>query len=104
MVSTWISLTSPSGVTTTRADRTPVRLVIRFSARFTPQGSGAWGGGASGSGSRCSAPSVLETVTLALSRRHLVSPRGLGAVQRAVGRHQNVFRLQIGRASCRERV
>src|SRR5438552_6256040 len=94
VVSTWISLTSPSGVTTTRADRTPVRLVIRFSARFTPQGSGAWGGGVKGSASRFSAPSVLETVTLALSRRHLVSPRGLGAVQRAVGRHQDVFRLR----------
>src|SRR6266550_1858607 len=36
VVSTWISLTSPSGVTTTRAESTPVRLVIRFSARFTP--------------------------------------------------------------------
>src|SRR2546430_1131400 len=40
MVSTWISLTSPIGVTTTRADKTPVRLAIRFSARFTPHGSG----------------------------------------------------------------
>src|SRR5256885_12150043 len=99
LVSTWISLTSPSGVTTTRADSTPVRLVIRFSARFTPQGSGAWGGGgASGRASRFPVPSVLETVTLALSRRHLVSPRSLGAVQRAVGRHQDVFRL---RASAR---
>src|SRR5713101_5897052 len=38
--STWISLTSPSGVVTTRADKTPSRLVSRFSARRTPQGSG----------------------------------------------------------------
>src|SRR5207245_2106814 len=40
IVSTWISLTSPSGVTTTRADSTPVRLAIRFSARLIPHGSG----------------------------------------------------------------
>src|SRR3989442_872670 len=40
-VSTWISLTSPSGVTTTRADSTPVSPAMRFSARFTPHGSGA---------------------------------------------------------------
>ena len=36
----WISLTSPSGVVTTRAERIPSRLVSRFSARRTPQGSG----------------------------------------------------------------
>ena len=36
----WTSLTSPSGVVTTRAERIPSRLVSRFSARRTPQGSG----------------------------------------------------------------
>ena len=36
----WTSLTSPSGVVTTRAERMPSRLVSRFSARRTPQGSG----------------------------------------------------------------
>ena len=56
VVSTWISLTSPSGVTTTRADNTPVRPAIRFSARFTPHGSGAWAAGVRGSASRSSAP------------------------------------------------
>src|SRR5207245_2145953 len=65
VVSTWISLTSPSGVTTTRAESTPVRLVIRFSARFTPHGSGAWGG-VNGIASRFSAPSGLEGVTLSV--------------------------------------
>ena len=39
---TWTSLTSPSGVVTTRAERIPSRLVSRFSARRTPQGSGIW--------------------------------------------------------------
>src|SRR2546422_1730349 len=63
VVSTWISLTSPGGVTTTRADRMPVRLAIRISARFTPHGSGACGGVVSGNGSRFSAPSGLEIVT-----------------------------------------
>src|SRR3954471_16698023 len=38
--STCTSLTSPSGVVTTRAERIPSRLVSRFSARRTPQGSG----------------------------------------------------------------
>src|SRR5215213_8660026 len=38
--STWTSLTSPSGVVTTRAERMPSRLVSRFSARRTPHGSG----------------------------------------------------------------
>ena len=37
----WTSLTSPSGVVTTRALRMPSRLVSRFSALRTPQGSGA---------------------------------------------------------------
>src|SRR5881296_3201119 len=49
-VRTWISLTSPCGVTTTRADSTPVRLVSRFSTRFTPHGSGDLGGGGGGGG------------------------------------------------------
>src|SRR5688572_25958256 len=40
LVSTCTSLTSPSGVTTTRADNTPVNAVIRFSTRFMPHGSG----------------------------------------------------------------
>jgi hypothetical protein len=38
----WTSLTSPSGVVTTRAERIPSRLVSRFSALRTPQGSGIW--------------------------------------------------------------
>src|SRR5882757_2167021 len=40
LVRTCTSLTSPSGVATTRADSTPVSPVIRFSSRFIPQGSG----------------------------------------------------------------
>src|SRR6266851_7991680 len=40
LVSTCTSLTSPSGVATTRADSTPVSPVIRFSSRFIPHGSG----------------------------------------------------------------
>ena len=36
----WTSVTSPSGEVTTRAERMPSRLVSRFSARLTPQGSG----------------------------------------------------------------
>src|SRR5919112_4157150 len=44
--STWTSLTSPSGVVTTRADRIPSRLVSRFSARRTPHGSGIASGDA----------------------------------------------------------
>src|SRR2546422_5959609 len=40
LVSTCTSLTSPSGVATTRADSTPVSPVIRFSRRFIPHGSG----------------------------------------------------------------
>src|SRR6185503_9412797 len=53
LVSTWTSLTSPSGVTTTRADSTPVNVVMRFSTRFIPQGSGCPGGpgGPNGTGS-----------------------------------------------------
>src|SRR6266540_1883827 len=100
MVRTWISLTSPSGVTTTRADRTPVRLVSRFSARLTPHGSGPPAppvpasppcpAVVRGSDSRSAPPSG---VTLALSRCHLVPSRSLGAVQRAVGRHQHVLGL-----------
>src|SRR3989442_11609099 len=39
-VRTWTSLTSPSGVVTTRAERMPVSVVIKFSIRFMPQGSG----------------------------------------------------------------
>src|SRR5512132_2403871 len=46
--STWTSLTSPSGVVTTRADRIPSRLVSRFSARRTPHGSGTESGGGAG--------------------------------------------------------
>src|SRR6266550_5371037 len=39
LVRTCTSLTSPSGVATTRADNTPVSPVIRFSSRFIPHGS-----------------------------------------------------------------
>src|SRR5256885_11000590 len=39
-VRTLTSLTSPSGVVTTRADRMPVSVLIRFSTRFMPHGSG----------------------------------------------------------------
>src|SRR5438876_8633264 len=97
-VSTWISLTSPSGVTTTRAERTPVRPAIRFSARLTPHGSGVWPGGVSGSASRSSAPpppvsAGLDGVTSRSSRGNLVASQGLGAIQRAVGRHQHVLAL-----------
>src|SRR5919108_6435337 len=99
LVSTWISLTSPSGVTTTRADRTPVRPAIRFSARFTPHGSGPWPAAASGSASRSSAapPSgvsaALGEITSHCSRGNLVASHGLGAIQGAVGRDQHVLPL-----------
>src|SRR5437667_5537610 len=96
-VSTWISLTSPSGVTTTRAERIPVRPAIRFSARFTPHGSGVWPGGVSGRASRSGAPpgvsAGLDGVTSRSSRGNLVASQGLGAIQRAVGRHQHVLAL-----------
>src|SRR6266511_406876 len=39
LVSTCTSLTSPNGVTTTRADSTPVRPVVRLSTRLMPHGS-----------------------------------------------------------------
>src|SRR6266702_5632358 len=97
-VSTWISLTSPSGVTTTRAERTPVRPAIRSSARLPTHGSGVWPGGVSGSASRSSAPpppvsAGLDGVTSRSSRGNLVASHGLGAIQRAVGRHQHVLAL-----------
>src|SRR6059058_5458135 len=96
-VSTWISLTSPSGVTTTRADRIPVRPAIRFSARFTPHGSGVWPGGVSGRASRSAAPpgvsAGLDGVTSRSSRGNLVASHRLGAVQRAVGVHEHVLAL-----------
>src|SRR5207247_5094405 len=91
-VSTWISLTSPCGVTTTLADRTPVRLVSRFSARFTPHGSGI--GGWPGSPDSCA---DLEGVTSLISHRHLVASRRLGPVQRPVGSHQHVLAFGAGR-------
>src|SRR5216117_3781836 len=91
-VSTWISLTSPCGVTTTLADNTPVRLVSRFSARFTPHGSGI--GGSPWSPDSCA---DLEGVTSLVSRRHLVAPRRLGPVQRPVGGHEHVLPLAAGR-------
>src|SRR2546422_7472711 len=91
-VSTWISLTSPCGVTTTLADKTPVRLVSRFSARFTPHGSGPTPPPGC-SGGRCP-PSPqscadLEGVTSFVSPCHPVGPPPLGPVHRAVGRHQH---------------
>src|SRR5437660_3136504 len=96
-VSTWISLTSPSGVTTTRAERIPVRPAIRFSARFTPHGSGVWAGGVSGRAPRSSAPpgvsAGLDGVTSPSSRGNLVASHGLGPVQRAVGLHEHVLAL-----------
>src|ERR1051325_4437548 len=97
VVSTWISLNSPNGVTTTRADKMPVSPAIRFSARFTPHGSGAWPGGVSGRASRSSAPpgvsAGLDGVTSRSSRGTLVASHALGAIQRAVGRHQHVLVL-----------
>ncbi len=56
--STCTSLTSPSGVVTTRAERIPSRLVSRFSARRTPQGSGIDSALAGRPG--CDAPVGLE--------------------------------------------
>jgi hypothetical protein len=55
--STWTSLTSPSGVVTTRAERIPSRLVSRFSARRTPQGSGI-ASAAPGRAGCCGAPGL----------------------------------------------
>src|SRR5258708_13423017 len=95
VVSTWISLTSPSGVTTTRADSTPVRLVMRFSARFTPQGSGEAppiGMGGCSDGSLASRAGV-DGVTTSVSCSHLVAAGGLGTIQRAVRGHQYVLVL-----------
>src|SRR6267378_2785913 len=83
-VSTWISLISPSGVTMTRADNTPVRLVIRFSARFTPHGSGP--GSPSPNG-----PVTLDDVTSALPGCDSIAALLLGAIQRAVGGDQHVL-------------
>src|SRR6266566_258782 len=93
VVSTWISLTSPSGVTTTRADNTPVRLVIRFSARLTPQGSGeappiGMGGCSDGS---LASRAEGDGVTALLSCSHLIAAGGLGTIQRAVRSHQYVL-------------
>src|SRR5207245_10784859 len=101
-VSTWISLTSPCRVTTTLADKTPVRLVSRFSARFTPHGSGPTPPPGC-SGGRCpSSPDScadLEGVTSLVSRCHLVAPRRLGPVQRPAGRPQHALPLAVrGRA------
>src|SRR5258708_3608312 len=95
VVSTWISLTSPSGVTTTRADSTPVRLVMRFSARFTPQGSGEAppiGMGGCSDSSLASRAGV-DGVTTSVSCSHLVAAGGLGTIQRAIRGHQYVLVL-----------
>src|SRR2546430_8688099 len=97
VVSTWISLTSPSGVTTTRADSTPVSPAIRLSARFTPHGSGVWPAGVRGRASRSAAPpgvsAGLDGVTSRCSCGNLIASHGLGAVQRAIGRHQHILPL-----------
>src|SRR5881392_3778126 len=97
VVSTWISLTSPSGVTTTRADSTPVSPAIRFSARFTPHGSGVWPAAVRGRASRSAAPpgvsAGLDGVTSRCSCGNLIASHGLGAVQRAIGRHQHILPL-----------
>src|SRR3989475_5947446 len=98
-VRTWISLTSPCGVTTTRADSTPVRLVSRFSTRFTPHGSGALAGGVSAIGSSEGPSGVgagLEGIKSLVSRGDLVASCGLSTIQRAVGGHQHVLRLGAG--------
>src|SRR5207245_9437314 len=96
-VRTWISLTSPCGVTTTRADSTPVRLVSRFSTRFTPHGSGDLGGGVSAIGSSGDPSGTsLEGVTSLVSCGDLGASSGLSTIQRAVGGHQHVFRLGTG--------
>src|ERR1041384_8057822 len=102
--STWISEISPWGVTTMLADSTPVSPAIRFSARLTPHGSGT--GTASGIRSRGSSPPAcigLDGIWLALPRHHAIAPRGLGAVQRSIGRHQHVLvivfpRRELGHA------
>ena len=78
---TWTSLTSPSGVVTTRAESIPSRLVSRFSARRTPQGSGidVWA-------RRC-VPGRGGPCGLALQGRSEVASRGdRVATQRAVAR------------------
>src|SRR5690348_5091125 len=98
-VSTWISLTSPCGVTTTRADNTPVRLVMRFSARFTPHGS--WAGVAETVELFCSgaSPAPLARtgfcgVTSLRSCCYLVPAARLRPVQRAIGCDQHIFVLR----------
>src|SRR5512144_3425859 len=60
---TCTSLISPCGVTTMLADNTPVRPAIRFSARFTPQGSGTLGLDGRTTGS-CSAGSPASRIGL----------------------------------------
>src|SRR5882672_900838 len=90
-VSTCTSLTSPKGVTTTRADSTPVSAVIKFSTRLIPHGSG-FCTGVKGTGS-CSG---LAGVTSSLPRRDLVAAGGLSAIQRAVRSDQHVLVFPVG--------
>src|SRR2546421_1580283 len=105
VVSTWISLTSPSGVTTTRAESTPVSPAIRFSARFTPHGSGAWPAVVRGRASPPPPPGLSagsNGVTSRCSCGNLIASHGLGAVQRAIGRHQYVLALGPPRSPGRQ--
>src|SRR6266699_4649240 len=90
-VSTCTSLTSPKGVTTTRADSTPVSAVIKFSTRLIPHGSG-FCTGVKGTGS-CS---ELAGVTSSFPRCDLVAAGGLRAIQRAVRGDQHVFVFPVG--------
>src|SRR3954467_7042206 len=76
-VSTWTSLTSPNGVTTTRAERTPVSPAMRFSIRFIPHGSGVPAAGVSGSGS-CSDCDGFDVVTAAVLPLHQALRPGYG--------------------------
>src|SRR5690349_5364933 len=95
---TWTSVTSPMGLTTTRADRIPDRLVRSFSARRTPHGSdppdvlGTLGSSGSGLGTRwgSNAATIRSLHRLFVCRQfcryHHVSTLRLGLVQGPIGR------------------
>src|SRR5207302_11004924 len=93
------SLPAPGGVPPPRAASTLVRVVSRFSTRFTPHGSVALGGGVSAIGSSKGPSGVgagLEGIKSLVSRGNLVASCGLSTIQRAVGGHQHVLRLRAG--------
>src|SRR6267378_4375829 len=92
-VRTWTSLTSPSGVVTTRADRMPVSVVIMFSTRFMPTDRAS---------PRCRGATALalklvkDSTSRVPSGCHLIPTGGLRTIQRPIGRHQHVLIRLVG--------